>query len=161
MISGMYTSVNTTYNYTTPACATGNCKWPSFGSLAVCVQTNDITDKLIVEELAQQCCTSTATDRFDGSTWSQSCTNCTQTGLSRNDQIYLTPKEVWSLNSTIIDLEAGVSQSWSVKPRCSLARRGSAIDVLPSLDQLLRGRDRIADQSRHAGQTPGDESVLR
>lgn len=113
MISAMYTSVNSSYNYTTPECATGNCNWPTFGSLAVCVQTNDITDKLVVEELAQQCCTSTATDRFDGSTWSQSCTNCTQTGLSQNQQLWLQPQEDRSLNSTSINLEAGVNQSWS------------------------------------------------
>lgn len=109
----MYTSSDSTYNYTTPDCATGNCKWPSFSSLAVCVQTNDITDKLLVEELAQQCCTSTATDRWDGSTWSETCTNCTHTGLSQNEQFYFEPKQNWGLNSTIIDLELGNNQSWS------------------------------------------------
>ncbi|KAE8551387.1 hypothetical protein EYB25_005272 [Talaromyces marneffei] len=113
MISAMYTSLNSTYNYTTPDCATGNCKWPPFGSLAVCVQTNDITDKLLVEETAQQCCTETATNRFDGSTWSESCTNCTQTGLSQNEQFGLKPQQDRSLNSTSINLEAGVNQSWS------------------------------------------------
>jgi hypothetical protein len=109
----MYTSVNSTYNYTTPECATGNCKWPSFGSLAVCVQTNDITDKLLVEETAQQCCTETAADRFDGSTWTESCTNCTQTGLSRNELFWLKPTQNRSLNSTSINLDAGSNQSWT------------------------------------------------
>ncbi|KUL86985.1 hypothetical protein ZTR_05720 [Talaromyces verruculosus] len=81
-------------------------------SLAVCVQTNDITDKLLVEELAQQCCTTTATDRWDGSTWSESCTNCTHTGLSQNEQFYFEPTQNWALNSTTIYLE-GRNDSWS------------------------------------------------
>lgn len=113
MISAMYTSVDSAYNYTTPECATGNCRWPSFSSLAVCAQTNDITDKLLVEELAQQCCTSNATDRFDGSTWSWSCTNCTQTGLSQNEQLWLKPLQDISLNSTNILLDGVGNQAWS------------------------------------------------
>src|SRR5262245_57373665 len=93
MISAIFTAANSTYNYTAPECATGNCEWPEFGSLAVCVETNDITDKLIVEETAAQCCVENATNRFEGWTWSQTCTNCTQTGLSQNELFWLTPHE--------------------------------------------------------------------
>ncbi|OKL55372.1 hypothetical protein UA08_09377 [Talaromyces atroroseus] len=30
----MYTAANTTYNFDTPLCSTGDCQWPTFGSLA-------------------------------------------------------------------------------------------------------------------------------
>jgi hypothetical protein len=113
MISAMYTSGNTTYNFTEPECPTGKCQWPSFGSLAVCVETNDITDKLIFEETAAQCCTENATNRFEGWTWQETCTNCTQIGLAQNEYLYLKPQEDIALNSTSITLDGQDNPYWS------------------------------------------------
>lgn len=71
MMNAMYTSANSTYDYSTPECSTGNCQWPTFGSLAVCSQTNDITDQLFtLTSDAQWGWQNTSTsNKWDGSTW--------------------------------------------------------------------------------------------
>lgn len=106
LMSSMFTSVNSTYNYTQPTCSSGNCKFPTFSSLAVCVDTVNITDKLIPEKMPEQCCWQNTTDKWDLGNWPKPiCSNCTNAGLSRNKYIYLSPGNGYYLNSSSTPLE--------------------------------------------------------
>lgn len=83
MMNAMYTSANSTYNFDAPLCSSGNCDWPTFGSLAVCSQTNDITDQLRTLTSEAQCCwqNSTANKQEPWNWGPATCQNCTYSGL--------------------------------------------------------------------------------
>lgn len=83
MMNAMYTSPNSTYDFDSPLCSTGNCDWPTFGSLAVCSQTNDITDQLRTLTGQTQCCWQNSTaNKLEPWNWGpEVCQNCTYSGL--------------------------------------------------------------------------------
>jgi hypothetical protein len=71
----------------------------------VCVDTNDITDKLTIEETAEIYCTQAIneTNKWEPLTWpAPVCHNYTRAGLSQDKYVYLTPWQESPLNSSNI-----------------------------------------------------------
>lgn len=83
MMNAMYTSANSTYKFDAPVCPTGNCDWPTFGSLAICSQTNDITDQLRTWTGQTQVCWQNSTaNKLQPWNWGPPvCQNITYSGL--------------------------------------------------------------------------------
>ncbi|KAL1984945.1 hypothetical protein VTN96DRAFT_8501 [Rasamsonia emersonii] len=50
-MESIWTPLNETYPRLAPTCTTGNCQFPPFSSLAVCVAMNDVTDQLNLTSL--------------------------------------------------------------------------------------------------------------
>jgi hypothetical protein len=83
MINAMYTRPDATYEFDAPECTTGNCKYPSFGSLAVCSKSHDITDKLYTMVTPQKWCYQQVEDKWDSRTWGPDiCSNYSYAALS-------------------------------------------------------------------------------
>lgn len=83
MMNAMYTRPDATYEYDAPECTTGNCKYPSFGSLAVCSKSHDITDRLYTMATPQKWCYQQVEDKWDLRTWGPDiCSNYSYAALS-------------------------------------------------------------------------------
>ncbi|KAH8705886.1 hypothetical protein BGW36DRAFT_422420 [Talaromyces proteolyticus] len=88
MMNAMTTRANDTYDFDAPSCPTGNCKYPSFGSLAVCAKSHDVSDKLYTMVSPQQWCYQQHEDKWNGRTWGPNiCSNYSYVALSPD--IYL------------------------------------------------------------------------
>lgn len=83
MMNAMYTRPDATYEFDAPECTTGNCKYPPFGSLAVCSKSHDITDKLYTMVTPQKWCYQKVEDKWDLPTWGPDiCSNYSYAAIS-------------------------------------------------------------------------------
>ncbi|PCH02093.1 Hypothetical protein PENO1_039600 [Penicillium occitanis (nom. inval.)] len=99
MMNAMYTSANSTYNFDAPLCSSGNCDWSTFGSLAVCSQTNDITDQL--------------PNKWQPWNWGpELCQNCTYSGLPNGFYLNYNPSGN-QVNTSNVWLSTKEGSAWS------------------------------------------------
>lgn len=114
MMNAMYTSANSTYEFDAPLCSSGNCDWPTFGSLAVCSQTNDITDQLRTLTGEAQCCWQDSIDhKWEPWNWGpELCQNCTYSGLPNGFYLNYNPSGDQA-NTSNVWLSTGEGSAWS------------------------------------------------
>ncbi|KAI7970948.1 hypothetical protein EIK77_000615 [Talaromyces pinophilus] len=114
MMNAMYTSANSTYNFDAPLCSSGNCDWSTFGSLAVCSQTNDITDQLRTLTGQAQCCwQNSIANKWQPWNWGpELCQNCTYSGLPNGFYLNYNPSGN-QVNTSNVWLSTKEGSAWS------------------------------------------------
>jgi hypothetical protein len=112
MMNAMFTRPDATYEFDTPVCSSGNCHYPSIGSLAVCSQSHDITNKLYTLVTEQQWCYQHKGDKWDWWTWGPDiCSNYSYAALSPDTYLNYYSKGTLA-NSTNVLLDRYTNSTW-------------------------------------------------